>query len=227
MTLIFLAALAQPPPTCGGRSLIPGACLGGFDSWNGTAGIDACCELCTNFPGCKAFTVEYGVCHLKDSLVQQQARPTCTTGLVNTSCGADCHYDSPWRTGGCQPDEVQLDVPAGPGPPARVCAARCTDGGFCPFDAPGVAHPAAQPACLLADNVLESGSGESGVAGRRCALKCTSDAQCNPAAGGRCSTGFTDNFCSYPTPPAPTATPLKTLLKRLASAIGPAILGGR
>ena len=42
-----------------------------------------------------------------------------------------------------------------------------------------------------------------------------------------CSTGFADNFCSYPTPPAPTATPLKTLLKRLASAIGPAILGGR
>ena len=80
---------------------------------------------------------------------------------------------------------------------------------------------------LLADNVLESGSGESGVAGRRCALKCFSDHQCNPAAGGRCSTGFADNFCSYPTPPAPTATPLKTLLKRLASAIGPAILGGR
>ena len=62
---------------------------------------------------------------------------------------------------------------------------------------------------------------------RYCALKCYSDHQCNPTAGGRCSTGFVDNFCSYPTPPAPTATPLKALLKRLASAIGPAVLGGR
>ena len=80
---------------------------------------------------------------------------------------------------------------------------------------------------IVQDSDASGRYGESGAVGHRCALKCTSDAQCNPAAGGRCSTGFADNFCSYATPPAPTATPLKTLLKRLASAIGPAILNGR
>ena len=217
---------APPPPaptpsnaTCGGRSLVPGACLGGADIFNGTAGVDACCALCTNYPNCKGFTVEYGVCHLKDSLVQQQARPTCTTGLVNTSCGADCHYDSPWRTGGCQPDEVQLDVPAGPRSSGRVCAARCTDSGFCPFDTPGTTgtQPGPSPVCMLADNVLlDAGSGDYSP-GRRCALQCTDDTQCNPGSGGKCSTGFAPrNFCFYPEQ-APLKSPWQKMAKRIAA----------
>ena len=226
MFLVLLALPAQyyyppppPPPTCGGRSLIPGTCLGGFDIWNGTAGEDACCTLCQNYNDCKAFTVENGVCHLKNALVQQEARQTCMTGIINSSCAAGCHYDSPWKARGCLPDEVQLDVPAGPRSSGRVCAARCTDSGFCPFDTPGTTgtQPGPSPVCMLADNVLlDAGSGDYSP-GRRCALQCTDDTQCNPGSGGKCSTGFAPhNFCFYPEQ-APLKSPWQKMAKRIAA----------
>ena len=227
MFLVLLALPAQyyyppppPPPTCGGRSLIPGTCLGGFDIWNGTAGEDACCTLCQNYNDCKAFTVENGVCHLKNALVQQEARQTCMTGIINSSCAAGCHYDSPWKARGCLPDEVQLDVPAGPRSSGRVCAARCTDSGFCPFDTPGTTgtQPGPSPVCMLADNVLlDAGSGDYSP-GRRCALQCTDDTQCNPGSGGKCSTGFAPhNFCFYPEQAPLKKSPWQKMAKRIAT----------